>query len=142
VLTWRSLVTQLALFGDPPAKHTVTRPARRYGPPPVERVLLDLAPYLPADAEAAVALYRTRPDLRRRGARCAGGGVMRRCDRERVPWPRRYYEGDGDPIAFRAWAEHVNTSAGQSPPWRRRVIRTPGLLDHLRERVALPGSGR
>lgn len=83
---------------------------------------------------------------------------MRRCDRERVPWPRRYYEGDGDPIAFRAWAEHVNTSGGQRPPWRRRVIRSPGLLEHLRDRslrylraverdlrrepVALPGGER
>lgn len=83
---------------------------------------------------------------------------MRRCDRERVPWPRRHYEGDGDPLAGRAWVVHVNTSAGQRPPWRRRVIRAPGLLDHLRDRplgylraverdlrrepVALPGGGR
>lgn len=51
MMTWRTLVTQLALFADVPVVHTVLRPARRYGLPPVDRVLLDLAPYLPADAE-------------------------------------------------------------------------------------------
>lgn len=63
--------------------------------------------------------------------------MSRRCDREGVPWPRRFAFSE-DPFPSDPLADRVDSAAWWGDGIEPARTHHARVMDHLRERVALP----